>query len=679
MEYTKKALMIASALLVGAPAAFAQQLPAGYIGRVTGNTPNTWQTYSYTYTPSTSGANFVGFAFRQDPAFWSFDNARLYAPGSTVNLFTNGDFATGGSFSITTNNGPLNIQAPNSWGVWYQNGTYPAAAGTWTNGMWYDGAVGSFDGIYQGVNLTAGTQYTVTFDVSGNNTANTSSIQLGTYAGLCQDTTLAPNQCTIPSSYGFTTLATPAQGAAAGAPAITVTGTSTTDQVTTTAADSTTSATTYVTRTETDTDADGNPRVRTYTDTVVTTTPVTTTTTTTTPVTTTTYSDGTSTSTNGTPVVTTSSSNGTPTSTVTASVLQTTAITRPSYSYNTVVSGAPTVTHTPTFATSEKNGKQRLNVHVTTGVTTPLLTTVTLTPVTTTTDANGNETVTNGTPVDSYVASTTYDEYHSYRDFYGRVDQLEVFDNISNSINGLLDHEPMTNHKKRFRVFETNRFAQSYNADEYKASSTVFGGGFEFDLTKGWTAGAQYNEIYSEMKGVDSISHLKRQHIGIFNSFHGKNVALVTNAGGSQDKYDYARTLEWQFGNYAKVDGQQWWVHNRLYVNNSGWFKPFLGYTVSNIKRNAYDETGSPQSARSVEAFNQTTHVGEAGAKIEFRFGGKKHNLIGVSVDGSYGTDNSYSINGSLDYKEVLFVEGSHDVNGGVTTNSIAGRVKFRF
>ena len=236
----------------------------------------------------------------------------------------------------------------------------------------------------------------------------------------------------------------------------------------------------------------------------------------------------------------------------------------------------------------------------------------------------------------------------------------------------------MTNHKKRFRVFETNRFAQSYNADEYKASSTVFGGGFEFDLTKGWTAGAQYNEIYSEMKGVDSISHLKRQHIGIFNSFHGRDIALVTNAGGSQDKYDYARTLEWQFGNWGKVEGQQWWVHNRLYVNNSGWFNPFLGYTVSNVKRNAYDETGSPQSARSVEAFNQTTHVGEAGAKIEFRFGGKKHNLIGVSVDGSYATDNSYGINGSLDYKEVLFVEGSYGVADGLTTNSVSAKVKFR-
>jgi hypothetical protein len=181
------------------------------------------------------------------------------------------------------------------------------------------------------------------------------------------------------------------------------------------------------------------------------------------------------------------------------------------------------------------------------------------------------------------------------------------------------------------------------------------------------------------MLGVDSISHLKRQHVGIFNSFHGRDIALVTNAGGSQDKYDYARTLEYQFGNWGKVEGQQWWVHNRLYVNNSGWFKPFVGYTVSNIKRNGYTETGSPESARVVEAVDKTTHVGEAGIKLETRFGGKKNDAFGISIDGAYGTDNSYGVTGSLDYREVVFIEGSHDVNGGITTNSVAAKVKFRF
>jgi hypothetical protein len=100
---------------------------------------------------------------------------------------------------------------------------------------------------------------------------------------------------------------------------------------------------------------------------------------------------------------------------------------------------------------------------------------------------------------------------------------------------------------------------------------------------------------------------------------------------------------------------------------------------VWNNKRNAYTETGSIQSARTVEEFNQTSHVGEAGLKLETRFGGKKKDLFGVSVEGAYATDNSYGASASVDYKEMLFIEGSHGVNGGVTNNSVAARVKFKF
>ena len=341
----------------------AQMLPSGAVGVVTNNTANTWQTFNFTFTPTTTGANFVGFAFRQDPAFWTFDNVRLTAAGSTTNLLTNGGFDTGGQFNVTTSNGPGTIQAPNSWGVWYQNGTYPAAAGAWQDsgaphgGVWYDGAVGTFDGIYQGVNLTAGTTYTISFEVSGNNTANTSSIQLGTYGGACANVSIAPTQCTIPASTGFTTLATPEQGAAAGGPPTpTVVSTAPgTPRVTSTAANGTATSSNASTRgttanvvgvvlgatvvTSSNRDAAARtPRTIdvTRTTTVVGTTPRTTTTTSTTPITTvtttvtprttttttipvtvTTYSDGTTTSTDGTPVVTTSTVNVTTTSSTT--------------------------------------------------------------------------------------------------------------------------------------------------------------------------------------------------------------------------------------------------------------------------------------------------------------------------------------------------------------------------
>jgi hypothetical protein len=460
----------------------------------------------------------------------------------------------------------------------------------------------------------------------------------------------------------------------------TVTGTTTTNTVTTSTSVSSTSATTYVTRTETDTDADGNPRVRTYTDTVVTTTPVDTTTTTTTPVTTTTYSDGSTTTTTGTPVVTYSSVNGSPTSVVTGTTLDTTAITRPSVAQASVQSTTlPVVNVTLTeHDASENNGVQQIARHHTKTTTTPMVRTVTTTPVTTTTDAAGNEIVTNGTPVDTYELWNDVTISHTYDSLFGRVDQLEVLDNINDSINGLLNHEP-TAGNQRFRVFENNVFVQSYNADGYNADSKIFGGGFEVDVTKGWTVGFQYNRINTNLNGVDSKTHQNKDHFGIFSELRGNTLTLNTNAAIANSKYNYNRTVEGVFNNEGTTTGSEWWVSNRLYWHLHKSVKPFVGYTVWNNQRNAYTETGSIQSARSVAAFNQTSHVGEVGVKMETRFGGKKKDLFGVSVEGSYATDGSYGASASLDYKEMLFVEGSHGVNGGVTSNSVSAKFKFKF
>ena len=460
----------------------------------------------------------------------------------------------------------------------------------------------------------------------------------------------------------------------------TVTGTTTTNTVTTSTSTSATTSTSYVTRTETSTDADGNPVVRTYTDTVVTTTPVDTTTTTTTPVTTTTYSDGTSTTTNGTPVVTYSSVNGSPTSTVTGSTLDSTAVTRQLAAQSSLPSTTlPVVNITLTeHDASEDNGVQRIARHHTKTTTTPMVRTVVTTPVTTTTDSSGNDIVTNGTPVTTYELWNDVGITHTYDSLFGRVDQLEVLDGINDGINGLLNHEPSQT-KERLRVFENNRFVQSYNADGYSADSKIFGGGFEFDVTKGWTVGYQYNNVNINLRGVDSTTKQKKDVHGIFNTFHGNTLSLNTNAAIANSRYNYSRTVEGVFNNEGETTGSEWWVSNRLYLHLTNWLHPFIGHTVSNVQRNAYTETGSIQSARTIGAMSNTTHVGEAGVKLETRFGGKKKDLFGVSVEGAYATDSSYGVTASVDYKELLIVEGSHGVNNGVTNNSIAGKIKFRF
>jgi autotransporter-associated beta strand protein len=212
------------------------------------NTANTFKTYSVTFTAAQSGNNYVLFAFRQDPAYWTFGNLSMYAAGDTsANLFVNPLFTQGGAVQSSTNAGTT-VQAPTNWGVVYQSGTVPNAAGTWhppgssgvtttnvntaTAGSWYDGAVGSFDGIYQGVDLVAGIVYTINFTALSNQAANTAGsgnggVEMGVFAGTCLTLTGPVANC-VPSNPDFSVLATPDDAVNAGGPTSTPI-TSTTD------------------------------------------------------------------------------------------------------------------------------------------------------------------------------------------------------------------------------------------------------------------------------------------------------------------------------------------------------------------------------------------------------------------------------------------------------------------
>ena len=318
----------------------AQNLPAGYIGAVQCcNTPGAYSTYTYSFTPTQSGSDFVLFAFRQDPAYWSFGNVQVNLLGNSTNLVLNGNMQYGGGVTVTTNSGTQYVEAPTHWGVVYQNGTYPAAAGMWSGGggpqgvgQWYDGAVGSFDGIYQGFTVAAGQTYKVSFQaLSTYGVANTSSIQIGVYAGGCASLGLSPANCTPNSSTGFTSIATPAQTGTAGG--VTVTGTTTTTVQSTTATTGTPEVTTTHPLRTVNAVVNGQAVIETFTDTQTSTVTPTTTTVYSTPTTVTTYSDGTSITTTGTAtVVSTSTTNSAPVVVVTQATVPTTIV--PAYSSN---------------------------------------------------------------------------------------------------------------------------------------------------------------------------------------------------------------------------------------------------------------------------------------------------------------------------------------------------------
>ena len=344
-------------------------------------------------------------------------------------------------------------------------------------------------------------------------------------------------------------------------------------------------------------------------------------------------------------------------------------------SYNVSVSTASlapvtqtTIERTPT----ENGGKQRINFHATTNVTTTYVTTTTTTPVTTDTYSDNSTVVSNGTAVVTTSSADVVATSHNYADFYGRIDQYDTLDKVNNSINGLLDHEPSQT-KEKFRVFSNNHYIYSY-ADGYTASSTAFGGGFEYDIKPTWTVGAQYNKVNIDLLGVDSISSQKKDHIGVFNALYSKWTTLNTNFGYAKNTYKVGRTVEYVFYNQSEPKGNEWWLHNRLYVHPTTGVSPYIGYRVGQFNRDGYTEIGSIQSARTVDTLNQTNHTGEVGLKLEHKFG-----KFGVSVDGSYATDNVASASASINYNEMIFIEGNYDTDGTVSNASGAAKVKFRF
>ena len=403
------------------------------------------------------------------------------------------------------------------------------------------------------------------------------------------------------------------------------------------------------------TDANGNQTETHYTDTEVITIPTTTTVTTTTPTTVTTMSDGSTTTTNGTPVVTTvTTDDNAGTSVITQATVSDWVRTR---TFSVVPVSA--VNHTA----SESGGRQKINAHTTT--------TTTTTPVYT-------RVFTNGAATQVTFGAATVEIADTYQDFYGRVDQHEVMDKMGESLQGLLNHEPSQS-KEKVRVFSKNYYAWSQGENGYSGTSFIYGGGVEIDIKPTWTIGGQYNNVTLNLNGSDSTSKLMKGHYGVFNMFRGNTLSLLTNAGLAQNNYNVSRNVAGVFSNDSQTSGQEWWVSNRLFIHAHKNITPFIGHTVRNYKRNAFTETGSSESARTVEGVNETYNVGEAGLRLETRFGGKKKNLFGVSVEGSYATDNAIEASATLDYKEIVSIQGVHQINNGVSNTAVSANVKFRF
>jgi hypothetical protein len=325
--------------------------------------------------------------------------------------------------------------------------------------------------------------------------------------------------------------------------------------------------------------------------------------------------------------------------------------------------GLPVVKVTLTeHKAAEKKGLQTISRKHTINTTTPLV---------------QSDTYSDGSVTNTLINSV--DTSYKNDKLTGRVDQHEVLDNIGGGLQGLLNHEPTEPTTDMVRVFSKNYYAWSHADYGYYGTSFIYGGGLEIDLKPTWTIGAQYNNFKTNLDGSDSTSKLNKSHVGVFNMFRGNTFSLLTNAGLSQNKYYVKRNVAGIFENDSSTKGQEWWINNRLFWHLGDNVTPFIGHNYGNYQRDSFVEGGSIQSARRISGVNESSHTGEVGLNLSHRFGGKKGDLIGLSVEGSYATDNSVEVSASVDYKEIISIEGIHQISDGVNNTAVSAKVKFRF
>ena len=311
---------------------------------------------------------------------------------------------------------------------------------------------------------------------------------------------------------------------------------------------------------------------------------------------------------------------------------------------------------------TERKGIQNIRREFTTTTQTPLL---------------KQNVYSNGSVINSLLLSVDNQDTHDT--LSGRVDQHEFLDKIGSGLQNLFIHEPTEPTTDRVRAFNNNYYVWSNGDYGYYGKSLITGGGLEIDLKPTWTIGGQYNNVNIDLDGVNSTSKLLKKHYGIFNMFRGNTFSLLTNAGYSQNKYNVKRSVQDIFRNESSTQGKEWFVNNRLFWHLNKNVTPFVGYTVGNYQRDGFVERGSIQSRRTVDSINETSHSGEIGLNISHRFGGKKKNLFGLNIGGLYETNGMIEASASVDYKEMVSIEGIHQINDGVSNTAVSAKLKFKF
>jgi len=196
------ALAVAAAVAIPGQA-IAQTAPPGAIFDMATAHPAAFSAATYvqfnTSFVATASSEYVSFAFREAPAYWSFDDISVIQQGGSTNLLSDPGFESDTAANISTN-------FPVGWFRWIQpvdtsaigvvaapSNLYGCSSSGPHTGtyFWCDGSVQGYDALYQQLNgLTPGATYNISFWETDNSGAamTVPSIDMLVYAGVALPT-----------------------------------------------------------------------------------------------------------------------------------------------------------------------------------------------------------------------------------------------------------------------------------------------------------------------------------------------------------------------------------------------------------------------------------------------------------------------------------------------------------
>jgi len=385
----------------------------------------------------------------------------------------------------------------------------------------------------------------------------------------------------------------------------------------------------------------------------------------------------------------------------------------------TDVAIATGITITVMTLTDTRTGESKvlnINRNTTSVATTPVTTTVTsTTPVTTTTTTtpttvntysdNTTQTV-NGTPTTTVttanqvaVATNTVDDVQtaSQNQAYStRIDQYDYMSKANARINMTLDSNVLDRHDGKDSVLSARtglagneekgwtyiiaEGQRSNASDTYRMNTTRFGVGHEKKIESNWIVGAQYNNVIANLAGDQSGGRLEKNHVGLYSLYNKDGWLLKTDLGVAQNNYSNQHSInELGMSNTGKTNGTDVWLANRVYAPETKGFRPYAGVRVQNSKIAGLTESGTPLTAMTYGAQNQTSTIGEAGV----RYDTKVNDTVNLTAEVGQTSNNITTVKAGASFTPDKNVLGGVNVvqqrQGNVVNNIVQATVKWLF